>query len=78
MPAAASPRGIAKRRQAIAENALKIAEDRQAIAEDTLKTEHRVAKEASAAPSAAIPTGPNVEPSLVPKEPALVLKEQRE
>ena len=76
MPAAASPRGIAKRRQAIAEGPLKIAEVRLAIV-------HRVAKGASGARSvviarAAIPQGLSVEPSVVPKEPSLVLKEQRE
>ena len=68
VPAAASPRGIAKRRQAIAEGPLKIAEVRLAIV-------HRVAKEASGARSvaiarAAIPQGLSVEPSVVPKEPS--------
>ncbi len=41
-------------------------------------TAHRVAKEASGARSAAILAGPSAEPSLVPKEPPLVLKVQRE
>ena len=70
MLAAASPHGIAKRRQAIAEDPLKIAEDRLAIV-------HRVAKEASGARSAVIARSAAIPPGLS-VEPSVVLKEQRE